>query len=193
MVAHDSLHKHTCHWTITAQNLSHDEIIYHTQPSDHNILLQITKLKTSCFDSYLHIFDGVPPNPRTSSTIQNSYFKLLATLCGPDLDEKESYFRSQTGVLTIVYEGNIISSQRTHPLNDDERGFQATFKTFKCGDQCLAPFVCDVNSVCSCPPHLTGHYCQFEACPNQCNAVTNQGICDQVNSFDSIFSFLFII
>eukprot|EP00111_Clytia_hemisphaerica_P016497 TCONS_00048912-protein len=179
IVAHDSLLKHACHWTITAQNLSHNEIIYNTQSSDHNILLHITKLKTSCFDSYLNIFDGVPPNPRTSSSIQNSPFKLLASLCGPDLDDKESYFRSQTGVLTIVYEGNIISSQRTHPLNANDRGFQAIFQTLKCEDDCMAPFVCDVSNECLCPTHLTGHHCQFKACPHDCNAATNQGICDQ--------------
>ena len=95
-----------------AQNLTHDERIYtssietsHPNSTPPQIFLHLKKLHTSCFDSYLQIYDGVPPNPRSATVIAQSAFTLLATLCGPDVLQENRFFRAKTGIFTIVYEG----------------------------------------------------------------------------------------
>lgn len=190
---------HACYWTIIAGNLTNDLQIfppYDTLSNDDHpqLLLQVNLLKTSCFDSFLQIYDGVPPNPRTVDVISQSPFSLLATLCGPEVvHEERRQFRSTTGILTIVYEGNIIKNADQKVFTDLERGFEAEFTTLQCPDSCPSPFVCGgVNGTeCACAENRTGDMCQYEKCPNDCYSLLGNGVCSQV--YNNLEKFLYCL
>jgi len=182
IIARDLQVESACHWTIAALNISYNDRIYGgaaESSNNHSLLLRIEHLKTSCFDSYLQIYDGVPPNPRTQLVIASSPFKLLATLCGPDA-MNHIYFRSTTGVFTLVYQGNVIKNLGERVLNANEQGFIGEYVALKCPASCPAPFRCNNAGSCECPADKTGAMCEYEACPDACSASINQGKCDQV-------------
>ena len=188
-----------CYWTIIAGNLTNDQRIFPpydmlSNEGDSQLMLRVKLLKTSCFDSFLQIYDGVPPNPRTVDAISQSPFSLLATLCGPDVvHEERRLFRSTTGIFTIVYEGNIIKNMDEKVFKDLDQGFEAEYTTLRCPDSCPSPFVCGsgVNgSQCICAENRTGDVCQYEKCPNGCYSQLAHGDCNQVYNFIWWFFFL---
>lgn len=175
-----------CLWTIAAFNVSHNQLIYSTEPPTRpsNILFRVHQTRAmSCFHSILAVYDGIPPNPRSHSGYALSPFKLLGTLCGPIKSNTQTDFRSTTGILTLAYQG--VAATKPVKLDYTEDGFLGEYTVMKCPDSCPSPFVCvdvagDGDADCTCPVGWTGSLCEQSICHNGCNNATNQGLCDQV-------------
>lgn len=171
----------SCLWTISGFNISHDELIYGVEQTPHpDILFHILATQgVSCFDSMLAVYDGVPPNPRVQSAFVVSPFKLLGIVCG-SIGNSDRYFRSTTGVLTLVYQGQV--AMEPVKLDYNTNGFLGEYTRLECPDWCPSPFVCeDENGTCACPAGFSGVMCEVSICPNFCNNATDQGWCDQVS------------
>lgn len=168
----------TCLWVLTASNVSHDSLIYNQTQLDNSILLRLHKLKASCSDSHLNIYDGVPPNPRTEKMSMNSNFKLLNSVC--DLNSNNNVYRSRTGILSLFYEGRTSLKRDGLPSFEPLNELLAEYTLLACPDNCPPPFNCSAAMKCGCKDGLFGTMCEKIKCKNGCYKNMSGGFCDEV-------------
>ena len=177
----------TCLWILAGEKLSHDSLIYNQTKLNSSILLRLHILKASCSESHLSIYDGIPPNPRTEEISLKSSFKLLNSVC--NLDSKNRVYRSETGILSLLYEGRTSKDKDDLPGNELLNGLLAEYQLLSCPDNCPAPFICSTKMRCICKDGWYGSLCENEKCKNNCSSIQGGGTCNEIFQCQCNFGF----
>ncbi|XP_011762843.2 multiple epidermal growth factor-like domains protein 8 isoform X1 [Macaca nemestrina] len=131
---------------------------------------------TPCTLSYVLAFDGFPRFLDTG--VVQSDRSLIAAFCGQRRDRPLTV-QALSGLLVLHWEANGSSSW----------GFNASVGSARCGSggpgSCPVPQECVPQDgaagagLCRCPQGWAGPHCRMALCPENCNAHTGAGTCNQ--------------
>ena len=169
-----------CVWFVSASNRSKHEIVYNQSviTPGAQVVLSFEYLSVHCQESHIHIYDGVPPNPRGRNKSHSANFTLLGVVCGYDV-KKVQPFVATTGTLGVVYKG-------VSPGTGQKGTFIAKYVIHKCPNSCHGNRICrnfGAETRCVCKDGWTGVKCDTRTCPQNCSS---HGVCSKV--IDSRYS-----